>query len=130
MVKYTKGKALVLPSISLKKFKPGDELPFIPLSVVRVKPELDKEGAQVVDKDGNDSVLHILPITDLRTGEEGEIVAPYMMRKGLDEFNNADDTPDSYVGQPFAAVKGEKKNRTDMWAVYPIVLETEKAAKA
>jgi len=115
-VAYERGDALVLASISLKKFALGDELPFVVLADIVEKAETDKDDAPVIDKDGKPSILHILKITDLRTGEDGEIVAPYMVRKGLLEAGE-------YVGKAFVAVKGEKKGRTDMWAVYPITIK-------
>jgi len=116
-VTYERERALVLPTISLKPFKAGDELPFTVISEIIEKNETDDNGENALGDDGKEKVLHILQIVNIRTGQEGEIVLPFMVLKALKLVK------DGYLNKSFVMVKGEKKNRTDMWAVYPITIK-------
>lgn len=106
---FKRGKALLLPTISIKNMKAGDTLFVECLGDFTVKPDTDDQGEPRMEN-GKPVELHLLPIIDLSTGNEGEIVVPFMMRKGLPESG--------LKGQKFEMIKGEKKNRTQMWTVY------------
>lgn len=121
-----RAQAVVLPSFSIKKVKEGDSL-FLrvdwPTYITKV--QTGKDGKPEIDKDtGEEKVLHLIAVTDIDTGEQGEMVLPYLVRKGLDAvFAVSGDL----TGKEFEFVKGAKKNRTDEWTVYPLIAEDEPA---
>lgn len=109
---HKRGKALVLPSYSLKKIQEGQSI-FIRIdSEMVTKPMLDKKGAPEMDGDVPKNIT-VMKVTDLDTGEQGEMVCPYLVHKALQECGE-------YVGKQFEMVKGAKKGRTNEWATYEL----------
>lgn len=112
VITHKRGKALVLPSYSLKKIKEGQSI-FIKIdSEMVTKPMLDKKGAPEMDGDTAKTIT-IMKVTDLDTGEPGEMVCPFMVHKALLESGE-------YVGKSFEMVKGAVKGRTNEWATYEL----------
>jgi hypothetical protein len=111
---FKRGKALVLPSYSLKKVKEGDSLFLRIENEMQTKPMFNnKTGEQDKDDDGKLKNITVVKVTDLNTGEQGEMVCPFMIHKTLESVGD-------YVGKEFEMVKGAKKGRTDEWAVYEL----------
>lgn len=109
---HKRGKALVLPSYSLKKIAEGDSI-FIRIdSEMVVKAQMGKDGKQEMDGD-QPKTITVMKVTDLDSGEQGEMVCPYMVHKALTEAGE-------YVGKSFEMVKGAKKGRTNEWATYEL----------
>ena len=106
-----KRKSIILrPTISLKGMKEGDSRFFTldgPVET-RMSQETDPKTGETVEKE-----IRIAPVTDLETGEVGEIVVPFMVDKALAEA-------EAGPGFRFEMVRGATKNRTVMWTVYEL----------
>lgn len=113
--KRTRKAALVLPTYSLKKVKTGDSLAVRIDSEISNKPDFDqKTGQQKNDKRGEPAFLHIVQVTDLDSGERGEMVLPFIMHKALESAG-------ALTGRCFEMVKGEEKTGSaTAWEVYEI----------
>jgi hypothetical protein len=107
--------ALVLPTYSIKNVKTGDSL-FVRIDTEIVnKADIDqKTGAQKLDKRGEPANLHLVQVTDMDSGERGEMVLPFIMHKAFEAAG-------ALSGRSFELVKGrEEKNKATMWEVYEI----------
>jgi len=116
--KFKRGKALVLPSLSIAKMETGESL-FVRFDTQPVtKPQTILSGADKgkpkKDPDtGEDLTITTAQVCDLTTGAIGEMVLTYMMCKGLAPLGDL-------TGKKFEFVKGKKKNRTNEWEVYEL----------
>lgn len=118
--KYKRGNAVVLPSYSLKNVKEGDSLFLRIDSDIRDKQKFQKDGVTPeVDEDGREKWLHLVDVTDLNTGETGEMVLPFLVKQALEKYRYTN----PLTGATFELVKGKKKGRTDEWSVYDLILE-------
>lgn len=107
--------ALALPPYSLKKIKDGDFINIRVDSEISEKADVDhKTGKQKEDKNGKPAVLHLVKVTDLDTGEVGEMVLPFIVHKALAEIK-------PLTGQCFELVKVKSEaNKATMWEVSSI----------
>jgi hypothetical protein len=102
---FTRKQALALPSYSIKKVKVGQSL------FLKMESEIHLKMAK--NDDGTEHELPLILVTDLITGETGEMVLPFVVNKALSVAS-------PLTGRSFELIKGEKKGRTDEWSVYEI----------
>lgn len=116
--KFTRGKALVVPSLSIAKMARGDSL-FVEFVTAPVtKMQTTSKGETKKDPEtGEPLTITTAQVIDKETGAIGDLVLSYMVMKGLSTVGD----PDELVGRSFELVKGEKKGRTIMWEVYELV---------
>jgi hypothetical protein len=69
---------------------------------------------------GEQKTISFVQVTDLITGERGEMVLPFMIHKALDNMDVQHGVAGSYVGKSFELIKGAKKGRTNEWTTYEI----------
>lgn len=114
--KYKIGQRVVVPTISLAKMKEGDAFYFRAETEVKQKQAMDeKTGEAKVDDDGKPVMLHVLQVTNLETGEYGEIVAGIIAAHGLQECA-------PITGRLFAMQKGvETKGKATKWSVVEMI---------
>lgn len=114
---FKRGRALVVPSLSIAKMEEGDSL-FVKFETVPVtKNQTTAKGEVKLDPEsGEPLTITTAQVIDLQTGALGDLVLSYMVCKGLAMVGDAGDL----VGRKFELVKGKKKNRTTMWEVYEI----------
>lgn len=114
---FTRKAALALPSLSIKDIKQGDSL-FVKIEgEITSKAQLNKKGEPDIDDNGEQKIIHHVMATDLTTGQQGEMVLPYIIKKAFDAVIASDG---SIAGKMFELVKGRKVNRTNEWSVYEI----------
>jgi len=112
-VARTRRQAILLPSYSLKAVKEGDSI-FVRIDgEIEEKPNLDDEGTQKVEN-GKPLVMHLVRVTDLDSGQMGEMVLPYLILKALKSVEGG------YKGKSFEFIKGAKRNRTNEWTSYEL----------
>jgi hypothetical protein len=111
-----RGKALVLPSYSLKTVKPGDSLMVRVDSLIESKPDVEQStGEQKKDKKGKPAFIHLVNVTDLDTGVVGQMVLPFIIHQAFEKLG--DDLKD----KEFELVKGrEETNKATMWEIYSL----------
>ncbi|MHB8387507.1 MAG: hypothetical protein ACYDAO_09340 [Thermoplasmataceae archaeon] len=105
---------LVVPTFSIKNVLEGQSVFIKILQKLETKPQLDpKTGIVLMDGD-TPKTITVARVIDIDTGLSGEMVCPFMLVKGLENFRG------DYVGECFEMVKGQKKGRTNEWFVYRI----------
>ncbi len=105
MKKFTRKEALTLQTISIKGMKKGDSLKLKAISEIRTVSD---------PKDGEkDHVLNVINAVQLETGEEGEVVLPFVVNKCLSRIK-------PLTGAMFEMVKGDKTGRAVQWSVYSL----------
>ena len=102
--KYQIKQRLVVPTISIAEMNQGDSL------YIRAESDIIKTKTEN-PKPGESDELHVLQVTNLETGEFGQIVLPHVMLRGFVQASQ--DEP--LKGRLFAAQKGEKRGRTNLW---------------
>jgi len=105
--------ALALPSVSIKGIKEGESLYFKPINEMTSREQIDNKTGEVKMEGGKPVMITTMPVVLLETGEEGEMVVPFVMKQALERAGD-------YIGRSYEAVKGPKRNRTVEWAVYEI----------
>ena len=116
--KPTRKAALALASYSMKGVREGDSVYIQTDSEMNTKPKMNKEGTeQMKDDDGKPVNITTVMVTDVITGEQGEMVVPFIVKKAFETIVNRDKT---LAGHKFELVKGKKINRTNEWSVYEI----------
>lgn len=114
--KLKRKEAILLPSYSIKDLPENTSI-FVRIdSKIEVRPNLDDNGVPKMEK-GKPLELHLVKVTDLETGERGEMVLPFMIQKAFAEYG------DDYVGKLFEFIKGKKKGRTNEWTTYELTEE-------
>lgn len=111
--------ALVLASYSLKKVSEGDSLFIRCDSEMTSKEKLSADGKTnaIDDKTGEPVIITTVMVTDILTGESGEMVVPFVVKKAFDTIVKRDK---NLKGHAFELVKGKKVNRTNEWSVYEV----------
>ncbi len=114
---FRRGKALVVPTLSIKSMKPGDSL-FVEFAAEPVtKKQLNKKGEPLLDAEtGAELTITTGQVIDLTTGALGELVLGFMICKALAPLG-------SITGRRFEFVKGEKAGRATLWSVYELDAE-------
>ncbi len=114
--KFKRREALSVQSYSIKNKKEGHPFFIRVDSNIETKIMLKKDGTDDTDEDGKVKMLSHVIVTDLETGEQGDMVLPYLVKKAFDTFI----VDNELKGACFELVKGAKKNRTNEWNVYTI----------
>jgi len=114
-VTFTRKKALVMQSYSIKDKKEGIPFYVEVKSNIKSKEQLTKAGKPDLDDDGKPKILHLCQVVDLETGESGEMVLPFMVHRALESIKH-----DDLVGMKFEFCKGKMKGRTNEWTVYEV----------
>ncbi|MHB1222396.1 MAG: hypothetical protein ACYC0J_10410, partial [Gammaproteobacteria bacterium] len=111
--KRTRKAAILLPTYSLKSIAEGDSI-FIRIdSEIEEKPNMEDDGKQKMDN-GKPMFLYIVRVTDLDSGQVGEMVLPYLILKALKSVQGG------FKGKSFEFIKGAKKGRTNEWTSYEL----------
>lgn len=115
---FKRGRALALPTLSVKNMKEGESIFVRLLEAPVTKIQQDKKGVSKIDPDTGEILsITICKVLDLQRDVSGELVLGFIVVKALAEkFPD----PAKMVGKSFEFVKGEKKNRTVMWEVYEL----------
>jgi hypothetical protein len=110
--------ALALPSYSIKDKKVGEPF-YVQLSgVVHTKQQFKDDGVTPdTDESGKEKFIHSVMVEDLTTGEKGDMVLPFIIKKAVDAIAQERGSVD---GLRLELCKGRKVNRTNEWAVYEI----------
>lgn len=111
---FKRKEAILLPSYSIKDLPEGTSIFVRVDSKIESKPNVDETTGKIKQEKGKDLMLHIVKVTDLETGERGEMVLPFMIQKAFEQFG------DDYVGKMFEFIKGKKKGRTNEWTTYEL----------
>jgi len=114
--KFKRGKALVLQSYSIKNKKEGIPFYIQVDSIIVSKNQLKKDGSPDTDEDGKPKILHLCKVTDLETGETGEMVLPFMIERALKPLSDEG----KLVNMKFELTRGKTKGRTNEWSVYEV----------
>ena len=117
---FVRGCALALPSYSIKDKKMGESFFIEVLTEMSSKQQLKKDGTPDTDEEGNEKWIHHATVIDYVTGEQGEMVLPYIIKRAFDAVVARDK---SLAGHSFEIAKGAKKNRTNEWTVYEITVK-------
>jgi hypothetical protein len=114
---FKRGKALVVPTLSVKQMKTGDSL-FVEFTEEPVtKKQLNKKGEPLIDMEtGAELTITSAQVIDLTTGALGELVLGFIICKALAPRG-------ALVGKRFEFIKGEKSGRTNLWSVYDLEVE-------
>ena len=111
---FKRGKALVVPSLSVAEMEKGDSLFVKFVTEPITKPQTTSKGEQKIDDEGNPLTITTAQVIDLKTGALGNLVLSYMVCQGIATLG-------SIAGKSFELVKGAKKGRTIMWEVYELL---------
>jgi hypothetical protein len=117
--KFVRKEALLLPSYSIKDIAEGASIYVKIDKAMETKLMFDKAGKPEMDN-GEQKTISFVQVTDLTTGERGEMVLPFMIHKALDNMDAQHGVAGSYVGKCFELIKGAKKGRTNEWTTYEI----------
>lgn len=111
---FKRGKALVVPSLSIKTMEKGDSLYVKFVSEPVTKKQTTTRGETKKDPEtSEDLTITTAQVIDLSTGAIGDLVLSYMVCKGLAPLGEIS-------GKSFELVKGAKNGRTIMWEVYEL----------
>lgn len=116
---FTRKTALVLPTFSLKAIVTGQSL-FIQVdSPITNKADIDQNtDLQKTDKKGRPAELHLVNVTDLTTGEAGQMVLPFIIHRAFLDYEAANG---KLIGACFELVKGKAEaNKATFWEIYEI----------
>jgi len=110
--------ALALPSYSIKGKKIGEPF-YIQLSgEVHDKQQFKDDGVTPdTDEQGREKWIHTVMVEDLTTGDKGDMVLPFIIKKAIDAIAKERGSVD---GLRLELCKGRLVNRTNEWAVYEI----------
>lgn len=115
MSNFKRGEVVTVPTLSIKALKEGDSLFVKIMGEIKSKEMTKADGSPDTDENGKVKILHHVIVTDLNTGELGEMVLPFMVKQAFDEMIEAGT---KLEGLSFELLKGKKKNRTNEWTVY------------
>lgn len=111
---FKRGKALVVPTLSIKDMQKGQSLFIRFVSEPVTKQQTGKGGAPKLDPDTQEPLtITTAQVIDLTTGAIGELVLSFMVCKGLAPLG-------AITGRGFELVKGGKSGRTTLWEVYTL----------
>lgn len=124
---FKRSAPLALPSYSIKD-KKQDEPFFIRVDGPIIdKQQFKKDGVTPdTDEEGKEKWIHSCMVTDLVTGEMGDMVLPFIVKKAFDEYVKHHG---KIEGGTFEVCKGKLKNRTNEWSVYSIVIPQKDATE-
>ena len=114
---FKREQALSLSSYSIKNKKEGEAFYIRVDSEMTTKEMLKADGTPDTDENGKVKHLTHCMVTDLVTGEQGEMVCPFLVKKAFDVIVERDK---KLSGHTFELTKGKKKNRTNEWDVYEV----------
>lgn len=114
---FARKAALALPSYSIKDKKSGESFFILVESEISSKNQTKADGSPDTDEKGQPKIIHHAMVTDLVTGERGEMVLPYIVKKA---FDTVIDETGEIKGKAFELIKGRKINRTNEWTVFEI----------
>lgn len=112
---FKRGEAITVPALSIKALKEGDSLFIKVMGEMKSKEMTKSDGSPDTDENGKVKILNHVLVTDLSTGELGEMVLPFMVKQAFDDMLADGKT---VQGASFELLKGKKKNRTNEWTVY------------
>lgn len=115
---FKRGKALVVPTLSIAEMKEGESI-FIkfagePVTKTQtISSGADKGQPKRDPETGEELKITSAHVIDLTTGAIGDLVLGFMVCKALSQYPEL-------TGRSFEFVKGKKKNKTVMWEVYEL----------
>lgn len=115
MSNFKRGEAVTVPTLSIKAIKEGDSLFIKIMGEMKSKEMTKADGSPDTDENGKVKILNSVLVTDLNTGELGEMVLPFMVKQAFDDMLKEGK---EVIGSSFELLKGKKKNRTNEWTVY------------